>query len=41
MVERGVQEEAVNWKVLFKIGENWRNGVYFLSSTSWSTKLSC
>jgi len=28
MIERGVQEEAINWKVLFKLGENWRNGVY-------------
>ena len=26
IIERGVQEEAVSWKVLFKIGENWRNG---------------
>ena len=28
MIERGVQEEAVNWKALFKLGENWRNGAY-------------
>ncbi|KAF9644555.1 hypothetical protein BDM02DRAFT_3102756 [Thelephora ganbajun] len=26
VIERGVQEEAINWKVLFKLGENWRNG---------------
>ena len=30
MVERGVQDEAIDWKVLFKIGENWRNGAYIL-----------
>jgi len=29
MVERTVQEEAIDWKVLFKIGENWRNGACF------------
>ena len=30
MIERGAQEEAINWKVLFKLGENWRNGAYIL-----------
>ena len=29
MVERSAQEEAINWKVLYKIGENWRNGALF------------
>jgi hypothetical protein len=26
VIGRGMQEEVINWKVLFKIGENWRNG---------------
>jgi len=30
MIERSVQEEVINWKMLFKLGENWRNGAYIL-----------
>ena len=26
MVERDGQGEVINWKALFKLGENWRNG---------------
>jgi len=29
MIERGVDKEAINWKVLYKLGENWRNGARF------------
>lgn len=28
MIERGTQEKAINWKALFKLGENWRNGAH-------------
>jgi hypothetical protein len=26
VIGRDMQEEVIDWKVLFKIGENWRNG---------------
>ena len=26
MVGRDARDEGINWKVLFKLGENWRNG---------------
>lgn len=41
MIERGVREEVVNWKVLFKIGENWRNGVSPLDFTRQRTDSFC
>jgi len=33
MIGRDAQEEAINWKMLFKLGENWRNGACILCSS--------
>jgi len=33
VVGRGAQEEVINWKMLFKLGENWRKGACILRSS--------